>query len=125
MTKEEFENEFEAKLESTGQKRNLVYLEITGDANDADYISEVTILDIEQFKEFLPVIKAIYFGKVTHSGERITEKEEKFFDENDYYYDLFYEITPKGDYGCHSLEISEFYFYDENGTEYYIELKGE
>ena len=125
MTKKEFENKFNASLEALSGRKNEVYIVIEGDMNDADYITETSTFDIKDFEEYFPVIKAIYEGRLENSGEQITEKEVKFLEKIEYGDDLYNDIVPRGEYGCHSICIEELKFFDENGAEYDIKLKGE
>ena len=90
--------------------------------NDGDYISETSTFDIKDFEEYFPVIKAIYEGKIKHSGEYMTEEEVKYLEKIEYGDDLYNDIVPRGEYGCHSIGIEELKFYDENGAEYDIKF---
>ena len=119
MTKKEFENRFNIKLSESGLK-NKISIELEGDENDGDYIKETAYIDLENFEEYLSVIKAIYEGKLKNSGECMTKEEIEFLEKIKYGEDIYYDITPKGNYGCHDIGIEELKFFDENGIGYDI-----
>ena len=118
MTKKEFENKFNVKLTGPVLK-NKISIELEGDENDGDYIKETAYIDLEDFEECLPVIKAIYEGKLKNSGEYMTSEEDKYLEKINGE-DIYYDITPKGEHGCHDISIEELKFFDENGISYDI-----
>ena len=99
---------------NTAKKKNVFYLEIEGDENDADFKTEHTEFDsYEDLSRYLDLISKI--GNVitsTSAGDRDdytpTEEEE----------DLMSDICPYSDYGVHDLDVIEFSYYDGNGDKY-------
>ena len=100
---------------------NKIEIFIEGDVNDADYVSETSIVSIEEFRKILPVLKKIKNSKKSHNWE---DKEDYLSDEE---IDLIYELDiciPSGEnYGPHTItEIQVWFCSKEDSIRYEVKL---
>lgn len=114
----------------------MLYIEITGDTNDADYVSQINQISPEDLELIKPVIEAIknfepyqvdvpdpsYPMKWTHChnfshGEYIRDDlgeksayqyyTEKGITEEQF--ETFQEFVPRGEHGIHTIESIKLY----------------
>ena len=122
MTIKEFEEKYGLKVKNAKEQyKNKVEIIIGGDENDGDYIYEHSVFNVDDFQNYVPVLKALYFNKVSNNGDVMTQEEYKYLKENNID-GIFSEITPHGPYGCTSLWIEKITFFDENGNSYEVEI---
>ena len=106
---------YDINISSVKSIKNKFYLTIDGDMNDGDYIETSSIINESDIKVHLNVIKEILKGRLTAIGEQESRSKYKMTDEESEY---CYDILPHSEYGCHSLGISNFEYYDENGQRF-------
>lgn len=88
------------------------YLEITADPNDADYVTERTVVTDEQLEAIKPVIEAIKNCKADHNWETGEMKadctpQKLYVDIGILSKDqikLFDNFLPYSEYGIHTIE---------------------
>ena len=110
------------KINKKAEYKDKVVLVLGGDMNDGDYTYETSVFNIDELKNILPIVKLIYEDIVSTSGEDMSIENFKILKNNNLL-DLYKDIAPQGQYGCHSIWIESFKFYDEDGNDYNIELK--
>ncbi len=87
-----------------------LYLEVVGDTNDADYISERTEITEDQLELIKPVIKAIKNSKIRHNWATSEYAREPH--PSEMYKDVvtedqieeFEQYVPHGEHGIHTIK---------------------
>ena len=82
------------------------YIEIVGDTNDGDYVSERTEITDKEIEEIKPVIEAIKNSKEHHNFDT---SEHQNGDAEEVYghlegFGLFEDLVPYGEYGIHTID---------------------
>ncbi len=96
-------------------------LEIEGDENDADYKREVT--EYNNYDELKP-----YLTLISKIGREITSNGGQNRDDytpSDSESDLMYDICPYSDHGMHDLNVTEFVYFNKDGTKFDIDFEPE
>ena len=84
------------------------YIEIKGDTNDGDYVSERTEVTDAQIEEIKPVIEAIKNSEAQH-GFNFDTSEYQNNDAEEVYgnidgFSMFRRMVPHGEHGIHSID---------------------
>ncbi len=123
MTKYEQENKFNGLhcTKATSIKDTFT-ITVEGDMNDGDYLTETTTFEsYEELQPYLTVISKIG-NEITGNGD---QSDRDDYEMNDNEYDLASDIMPYSEYGVHSLNVTEFAYFDENGDAYDIDFQSE
>lgn len=99
---------------------NQFHITIEADTNDADYITETSVLEENEIENYIVPLQMINTGIITAIGDCSHDNNNRIPDE---IMDYARELIPYGEYGVHSVVIDEFIYYDGNGKKFYVELE--
>lgn len=91
-------------------------LKIVADTNDADYVTEITTVTMQEIEDILPVIEAIknckkHFNWSKGEYARRDEMPDKIYAGilTEDQIEMFNDYCPYGEYGIHTIESVEYY----------------
>lgn len=113
-------------------KNPEVTVVLRGDANDADYVTDITYLSLEEFNETVADLKEIlrlmskyeYIGTMWQKSSEIDSEDLDRYDELIMKLDYIYKFPTTDQYeNCHSIYLEEITLIETDGKIYKIELK--
>ena len=105
--------------------KNAVEVTVCGDANDGDYITESSVVDIKDFVKLYPYLDDLLPSGTGDCSDYTEDEEDDLSDPsipNDIR-ELFENCIdiPYGENGCHSIHFGQMIYFDENGVGWDIE----